>query len=208
MSSQDPRGAVSDRAPPFGAPLTLGGLMHENLKAVHDSWGWFLVLGICLVILGGAILTYTGTVYATLATALVFACFMLVGGVVYIVGAFFTRCWGGFFLSLLAGVLHLAVGAIILEHPVDALVVFTLLMAAFFFVEGLFRIVAALAGRFHYWGWMLLNGVVTLVLGIMIWRRLPYDALWVVGLFLGIDMLISGVNYIALGLSARRLPVG
>jgi uncharacterized membrane protein HdeD (DUF308 family) len=208
MSSQEPRGAVSDRAPPFGGPFPLGGLIQENLKAVHDSWGWFLVLGVCLVILGVAILSYTGMVYATLATALVFACFMLVGGVVYIVDAFFTRSWGGFFLSLLAGVLHLAVGAIILEHPERTLEVFTLLMAAFFFVEGLFRIVAALAGRFHYWGWMLLNGVVTLVLGVMIWRRWPDDALWIVGLFLGIDMLVSGANYIALGLNARRLPAG
>jgi uncharacterized membrane protein HdeD (DUF308 family) len=206
MASQEPRVAVSDRAPPFGTPFSIGGLIQENFKALHDSWGWFLVLGVCLVILGVALLTYTGMEWASLATALVFACFMLVGGVVYIVGAFFTRCWGGFFLSLLAGVLHLAVGAIILEHPVDALVVFTLLMAAFFFVEGLFRIVAALAGRFHYWGWMLLNGVVTLVLGVMIWRRWPYDALYMVGLFLGIDMLISGINYIALGLNARRLP--
>jgi uncharacterized membrane protein HdeD (DUF308 family) len=185
----------------------MAGLIQDNLKALRDSWFWFLLLGVGLVVLGLVVLSYTGMVWASLATAFVFGCFMLVGGFFYIVGAFFTRGWGGFFLSLLAGVLHLAVGAIILEHPVDTIIVFTLLMAAFFFVEGLFRIVAALAGQFRHWGWMLLNGIITLALGVMIWRRWPIDALYVVGLFLGIDMIISGANYIALELKARRLPV-
>jgi uncharacterized membrane protein HdeD (DUF308 family) len=132
---------------------------------------------------------------------------MVVAGIFYIVGAFFTRGWGGFFLSLLAGVLHLAVGVIVLEHPVDVLILFTLLMAAFFFVEGLFQIIAALTGRFQHWGWMLFNGIVTLLLGAMIWRRWPFDGLYVVGLFLGINLIVSGVTYISLALNARRLPV-
>jgi uncharacterized membrane protein HdeD (DUF308 family) len=206
MSSQEPHVGVSDSALPFGGPFPVSGFIQENLKALRASWFWFVFLGAGLLLLGLAVLSYTGLVYASLATAIVFGCFMLVGGGFYIVGAFFTRCWGGFFLSLLAGVLHLAVGAIILEHPVDAVVVFTLLMAAFFFVEGLFRIIGALAGRFRHWGWMLFNGIITLILGVMIWRRWPDDALYIVGLFLGIDLVISGVNYIALGLNVRRLP--
>jgi uncharacterized membrane protein HdeD (DUF308 family) len=206
MSLQEPRTALSGPGPVFGSPSPVAGLIQENVRALRASWFWFLLLGISLVILGLAILSYTGMVWASLATAFVFGCFMVAGGVLYIVGAFFTRCWGGFFLSLLAGVLNLAVGAIILEHPVDAIVVFTLLMAAFFFVEGLFRIIAALAGQFRHWGWMLVNGLITLALGVMIWRRWPFDALYVVGLFLGVDLVISGANYIALALNVRRLP--
>jgi uncharacterized membrane protein HdeD (DUF308 family) len=207
MSSQETHAAVSDRALPFGAPSPVAGLIQENVKALRDSWFWFVLLGVGLVVLGLAVLSYTGMVWASLATAFVFGCFMLAGGIVYIVGAFFTRGWGGFFLSLLAGVLHLAVGAIILEHPVDAVILFTMLMAAFFFVEGLFRIIGALAGHFHHWGWMLVNGIISMVLGVLIWRQWPFDALYVVGLFLGIDLLFSGASYIALGLNARRLPV-
>jgi uncharacterized membrane protein HdeD (DUF308 family) len=207
MASQESRDAVSEPAPPFGAPFPMAGIIQENLKALRDSWFWFLLLGVGLMVLGAAVLSYTGMVWATLATAFVFGCFMVVGGIFYIVGAFFTRGWGGFFLSLMAGVLHLAVGAIILEHPVDAVILFTLLMAAFFFVEDMFRIIAALAGQFRHWGWMLVNGIITMLLGVLIWQRWPFDALYVVGLFLGIDLVVSGANYIALGLKAGRLPV-
>jgi len=96
---------------------------------------------------------------------------------------------------------------IVLEHPAEALLLYTLLLAVFFFVEGLFRIVAALAGHFRHWGWVLLNGVITLLLGVLIWRQWPLSGLYVVGLFLGINMVVEGATYINLALSARRLPV-
>jgi len=142
------------------------------------------------------------------ATALVYGCFMVVAGIFYLVGAFFTRGWGGFFLSLLAGVLYLAAGLILIDHPMEAAILYTVLLAVFFFVEGLFRIVAALAGQFRHWGWVLLNGVVTLLLGVLIWRQWPLSGLYVVGLFLGINLVVSGASYVSLGLAARKLPVG
>jgi uncharacterized membrane protein HdeD (DUF308 family) len=150
----------------------------------------------------------TYSVATTISTALVFGFFLLGAGVFYLAGAFFTRGWGGFFLSLLAGVLHLAAGVIILNHPFEAVVLYTLLMAVFFFVEGLFRSIAAVAGQFRHWGWVLCNGVVTLLLGVLIWRQWPLSGLYVVGLFLGINLIVSGASYVSLGLAARRLPVG
>jgi uncharacterized membrane protein HdeD (DUF308 family) len=183
-------------------------VIQENLKALRDSWLWFVLLGVGLIVLGLAILSYTGMVWATVATAVVFGCFMAVAGIFYIVGAFFTRGWGGFFLSLLAGVLYLAAGVILIDHPVEAAILYTLLLAVFFFVEGLFRIFAALTGRFHHWGFVLLNGIITLLLGIAIWRQWPLSGLYVVGLFLGINLLVSGVSYVSLGLAVRKLPVG
>jgi len=187
--------------------FSLAGVLRENLQELHDRWVWFVFLGVALMVLGFGVLTYTGMVWATLATALVFGCFMVVGGVTYMIGAFFTRGWGGFFLSLLAGVLYLATGVILIDRPLEAAILYTLLLAVFFFVEGLFRIVGALAGRFQHWGWVLLNGVATLVLGVLIWRQWPISGLYVIGLFLGIDLVISGVNYVGLGLTARKLPV-
>src|SRR5262249_32637481 len=140
------------------------------------------------------------------ATAMVFGYFLVAAGVLYVVGAFFTRRWGGVFLSLLAGILHFAVGVIVLDRATEALLVYTMLLSVFFFVEWLFRIIGALAGRFHSWGLALLNGFVTLALGIMIWRQWPLSGMYVVGLFLGIHLAISGASYIGLGLSVRRLP--
>jgi uncharacterized membrane protein HdeD (DUF308 family) len=204
MSTQLGSVPPPDAAPALGTPFPMVGVVRESLRELRANWFWFVALGAVLMLLGLIAMSYSA--FATLATAIVFGYFLLAAGIFYIVGAFFTRCWGGFFLSLLAGVLHLAVGVIVLDRPGEAVLIYTLLLAVFFFVEGLFRIVAALAGRFQHWGWMLFNGIVTLVLGVMIWRQWPLSGLYVVGLFLGIDLVISGASYVSLGLRARRLP--
>jgi uncharacterized membrane protein HdeD (DUF308 family) len=183
----------------------VAGVIRENAAELRACWCRFLILGSALVFLGLLAMSYS--VIATLTTAVVFGFFLLAAGICYFVGAFFTRAWGGFFLGILAGVLSFAVGVIVLDRPFDTVLIYTLLMSVFFFVEGLFRIIGALAGQFQHWGWMLFNGFVTLALGVMIWRQWPFSGLYVVGLFLGINLAISGIGYISLGLSARKLPV-
>jgi uncharacterized membrane protein HdeD (DUF308 family) len=190
--------------PPSRPTSPVARMIQEDLKDLRDNWLWFLILGIALIVLGIAALSYSFA--AGIATALFFGFFLVVGGIFHIAGAFFTRGWGGFFLSLLAGVLELALGVIFIEHPIDALIVYTLLLAAVFFIEGLFWILAALAGGFRNWGWVLLSGVITLLLGVLIWRQWPISGLWVVGTFIGVNMICNGATYVAVGLRARRLP--
>jgi uncharacterized membrane protein HdeD (DUF308 family) len=182
-------------------------VVHENLKELRDNWLWFVILGALLTVVGVVFLTYSGAVGASLGTALVFGFLLLIAGVFHVVGAFFTRSWGGFFLSLLAGILNLAAGLIMVVHPIDALIVFTLLIAMFFFVQGLFRVIAALLGQFRNWGYVLLSGAIDLLLGFLIWEQWPSNSLWIVGAFLGIDLIVNGVNYIIVGLRVRKLPV-
>jgi uncharacterized membrane protein HdeD (DUF308 family) len=188
-----------------GPMYPMFGVIQENVAALRHNWFWFVLLGFLLTVLGMAAISYSAL--TSVAAVLVFGYFLLIGGVFYIVGAFFTGAWGGFFLSLLAGVLYLATGFIVVEHPGEAALLYTLLLAVFFFVEGLFKIVAALAGRFRHRGWVLFNGVVTLALGVMIWRDWPLSGLWVIGLFVGINLIMSGVGYMMLGLSCRQIPV-
>jgi uncharacterized membrane protein HdeD (DUF308 family) len=85
------------------------------------------------------------------------------------------------------------VGVIVLDRHAEAVLIYTLLLAAFFF-EGLFRIIGSLAGRFRYWGWMMFKGIVTLALGVMIRRQWPLSGLHMIGLFLRINLVISGVS--------------
>ncbi len=80
-----------------------------------------------------------------------------------------------------------------------------MLIAVFLIMGGTFRIVAALAVRFHHRAWVMLNGVISLLLGLLIWSQWPVSGLWVIGLFIGIDMIFYGWSLIMLGFTARRL---
>jgi uncharacterized membrane protein HdeD (DUF308 family) len=142
----------------------------------------------------------SATFVTTLASVMVFGFLLLAGGTVQIVNAFLARSWRGFFVHLLAGTLHLIVGLLMIERPLVAAEGLTLLLAAAFFAGGAIRIVIALLDRFPDWPWVLLNGIVTLLLGIMIWRQWPESAFWVIGLFVGIDLVFSGWSWVMLGL--------
>src|SRR5262245_58790653 len=140
-------------------PYFLSGVA-EDLHELRRNWGWFLALGVALIVVG---LCAVGSAFvATLTTILTFGILMLIGGGVEVVSSFWAGRWGGFFLHLLAGVLYLVVGFLMVTRPLAAAAGLTLMLAALFFVGGVTRIVVALSHRFHGWGWVLLNGIVTL----------------------------------------------
>ena len=186
-----------------GFPYFLSGVA-EELHELRRNWGWFLALGIALIVLG--VCAIGSAFVATLATVMTFGVLALFGGGVEIVSAFSARRWSGFFLHLLAGVLYIIIGFLMVTRPLAAAAGLTLMLAALFFVGGIFRIVAALSHRFHGWGWVLFNGIITLILGVMIWQDWPEPAFWVIGMFLGIDLVFAGVSWVMLGLSVRNIP--
>ena len=176
----------------------------EDLQELRRNWGWFLVLGIALIILCACAI---GSAFvATLATVMTFGILVLAGGCVEIVSSFWARRLGGFFLHLLAGILYVVIGFLMVTRPLAAAAGLTLMLAALFFVGGMFRIIAALSHRFHGWGWVLLNGIITLVLGVMIWQDWPEAAFWVIGMFLGIDLVFDGMSWVMLAMAVRNIP--
>jgi uncharacterized membrane protein HdeD (DUF308 family) len=178
-------------------------LRHE-LDALRGNWFWFVILGVVLVVLGTVALG--SVVIASLAAAAAIGLLLLLGGAAEAVGAFWCRGWSGFFLELLSGVLSIVVGLLFLRAPLGALAALTLLLACFLMVGGIFKIVAAVSYRFAAWGWSLAGGIIDLILGVMIWQEWPASALWVIGLFVGINMVFRGFNWIVLGLSLRARP--
>ena len=178
-------------------------LRHE-LGALRGNWFWFVILGASLVVLGTVALG--SVVVASLAAAAVIGVLLLLGGAAEAVGAFWCRGWSGFFLELLSGVLSIVVGLLFLRAPADALAALTLLLACFLMVGGFFKIVTAAVYRFAAWGWSLAGGIIDVILGQMIWQEWPASGLWVIGLFVGINLLFRGFNWIALGLALRSLP--
>lgn len=175
-------------------------LRHE-LDALLGNWIWYLVLGICLIVIG--VIALGAPLISTLTSVTFFSVLLIMGGIAQMLGAFGARQWSGFFAFLLMGILYLAVGILSMAHPLEAAAGLTLLIACFLIVGGTFRIVAALSLRFPHWGWQLANGVVTLLLGIVIWRMWPAASLWVIGTFLGIELIFNGATWVAFALAIR-----
>src|SRR5215813_14560716 len=171
---------------------------------IRRSWGWFLGLGIVLIILG--VIAIGSAILMTIASVFLFGWILIIGGVMEVMHAFWHKRWAGFFLDLLTGVLYVVVGWMMVNNPQESALLLTLLIAMFLVFEGVLRIVAALAVRYPHWGSVLLDGVVSLLLGVLIWRRWPVSALWVIGLFVGIEMLLNGWSLVILSLTGRTLP--
>jgi uncharacterized membrane protein HdeD (DUF308 family) len=178
----------------------------EELRSLRHHWRWFLALGIAMVVLGTIAISYACLAKITVAATWLFGFLLLASGIGEIVHSFWVGRWSGMLLHLLVGVLYTLVGFMIIDQPESAAVQLTLLIAIFLMVGGIFRIVFAVSERFTGWGWVLLNGAVTFMLGLMIYKQWPGSSLWVIGLFIGIDLIFNGWAWIMLSLDARRAP--
>ena len=171
----------------------------RRFGAEVGSLGLARSLGVALIVLGTTLLSFP--VVATIATVTVLGVLILVGGAAEAVGAFWCREWSGFFLAVLSGTLGVVIGLMLLTNPFEGGIALTVLLASFLFVGGIFRAVAALSHRFEGWGWPLASGVIDVVLGVMIWRSLPWSGLTIIGLLVGISTLFRGVSWVMLGLA-------
>jgi len=160
-----------------------------------------MVLGIVLMIVGA--IAIGSAVLASFLTVLILGYMMIGGAIVQVVNAFLVRNWRGFLLHLLAGVLQLVVGVIMIEHPGRVLEMLTLILAVAFIASGVLRLVFALVEDIPGRGWVLLNGLITFILGIMIWREWPEASLVIIGTFVGIDLIFAGWSWVMLGMFVK-----
>lgn len=164
-------------------------------------WTPLLTLGIVLIAFGTLALAVSFV--TTLVSVLAFGWLLLVTGGTETVYAFKNARWAGTILHVANGVLSGTAGFLLVMNPAAGAVVLTLLMAMFFLIGGLFRIGAALVMSVPHRGWILLSGAVTLLLGIFIWRQLPGAAIWLIGTFVGIDMIMIGWSWTMAALAGR-----
>lgn len=170
---------------------------------VGSKWGWFLALGLLLTVLG--VVALVNVVEATLASIFFIAAVMLVAGVGHIVHAFQVRGWDSMAYWALSGALYLVAGLFAFIDPVLASAVMTLMMAFALLVSGLFRLFVGFRMRGGGGGFVMLSGLVTALAGLMIALGWPASSLWVLGLFLSVDLMIQGGTLVALGLALKRL---
>jgi uncharacterized membrane protein HdeD (DUF308 family) len=158
-------------------------------------------LGLVSVLVG--FLAISSAFIATLASVVVFGTLLLIAGITEVIHAVMVRNWRGFALHLLAAGLYLIVGLFMIEDPIRAAAVLTLLLAASFLVGGLLRILFSLVVQFPAWPWVVLHGVVDLILGVAILSGWPESSLVVIGLLVGIDLLFHGWSWVILALTVR-----
>ena len=166
-------------------------------------WGWFLAFGIALLALG--IAAVARAVTATIVTMVFFGWLLLVASGIEIVQAVMVGHWAGFFHHLLAAILFGVVGFLLLTKPVISAETLTIFMAMFFLIGGLFQLVASIAVALPGWGWQVLDGIISIILGALVLSQWPVSGLWVIGLFLGIDLIFYGLAWIVLALGLRSM---
>lgn len=165
------------------------------------KWWIAALLGAGLIVL--ALIVFGNLMAATIASTILFGSLLIVGGAFQVMHAFSERGWGGFALSLLIGLLYLATGLVMAINPIAGSLALTIVFAAFLLASGVVRIVLAL----RFWrmaGWLLLlSGVIGVLAGLVIMTGYPMTGLWVLGLVLGVDLLMHGIWWLAIGLMLR-----
>ena len=174
-----------------------------ELAPLRAKSGWIVALGVVYVIAG--LIALGSVVFATVVTVFVVGVMMLLAGVAEVVSAFQIKSWGKFLLWVLLGVLYIVAGFATFENPLLAAALLTLLLGFALIASGVMRIVLAFSMKQEMpWVWVAVSGVITLLLGLVILAHWPVSGLYILGLFLGIDLIIAGLGWIGIGLGLKR----
>lgn len=180
------------------------GALLGGVERVRSSWGWFMAMGILLIVAG--VICIAGDVIATFVTVVAFGWFLLFSGIVSLVQAFRVHAWHGVLPHLLSGLLKVFTGFLMVRYPGVGALGLTLFLASFFIVGGAFRAIGASFMRVPQWGWAVFSGIISFALGFMLLSQLPHSSIWFIGFAIGVDMILEGVSMVGLAMALRRVP--
>ncbi len=171
---------------------------------LHKASGWSTAWGVLLIVLG--ILAVGQPLLAGIAINALIAWLIVLGGVVHLVLAFHARSAGSFIWRVLVGLAYIVFGGYLLMHPLLGVASLTLLLASLFLIEGVLDIVLYAKLRpARGAGWVLFDGLVTLLLSMLIWMHWPSSSAWAIGTLVGVSLIMSGVARVMMSLAVRRL---
>lgn len=175
----------------------------EMLSTIKTHAGVGMAVGILVAIAG--VLALVAPLAAGLSVAIAVGVLLLISGVSRMFFAFKMGSFGHGLLMFVIGVMSAVAGGYMLSRPGMALATITIVLAAYFIVDGVFEIIWAFRLRpIKGWGWTLFSGVVALALGIMIWRQFPVSGVWAVGTLAGVHMIFGGSSIASVCGAARR----
>jgi len=184
--------------------MLLGNIQSLDVQVSRELaqyWGWFLVFGLGLIVLG--IAAVVRSVTATIASMLFFGWLLVVACGIEVAQAVLVGHWAGFFHHLVAAILFGVAGFMIVTRPLLSAEVVTMLIAVFFLISGLFQVFGSVWVALPGWGWQVADGLITFILGLLVLAQWPASGLWVIGLFIGIDLIFYGAAWIALALGVH-----
>jgi uncharacterized membrane protein HdeD (DUF308 family) len=177
--------------------------MHP-LTFAKRSIGWSIAIAILMILAGIAGIAVPGM--AGLAITTVFGWLLIFSAIMHLVYAFHARGTKAVLLEILLAIVYGWIGVYLLMHPLAGLVSLTLVLGIYLLIEGILEIVEGVRLRPHPgWGWILFDGVVSLILGAIVWRGWPFSSVWAIGTLVGISMLFSGITRLMLSFGARRM---
>lgn len=178
-------------------------LNSNAIGQIQKNRNWFLFSGISLVALGTLAIIFS--VASTLFSVMYLGIFLTILGIFEGISAFKNSAWSNFFLHLFLCILYIVAGIFITMNPMVNALSLTLLLALFFVVSGIARTIFAVSKNIPHRGWLALNGILTFFLGLLVWHQWPTSGLWVIGTFVGIDMLVTGWTWIMLSMAAKNV---
>jgi uncharacterized membrane protein HdeD (DUF308 family) len=173
------------------------------MRALRSKWGWIVGFGVVSLIAG--VIALGSTVMATASAVLIVGFMMLFAGAAEVVAAFNARDWGHRIFWLLLGALYVFAGFVCLQNPFAAATILTLLLGIALILGGLLRIFLATQMKHGTpWGWVVFSGLISVFLGAIIIAHWPVSSFFVLGIFLGVDLIVIGSGWIAMGLALKR----
>jgi uncharacterized membrane protein HdeD (DUF308 family) len=176
---------------------------HTPADIMRQASTWSIVWGVLLIIFG--MLALGSPLVAAVAVNVVIAWLIVLAGVVHLILAFHAHGAGSLIWKLLVGIAYLFFGAYLIMHPVLGVASLTLVLASLFLVEGILDIALFFKMRsMQGSSWVLIDGIITLLLGLMIYLQWPSSSNWAIGTLVGVSMIISGVTRVMLSLAMRK----
>jgi len=181
------------------------GMRRQIAATIHAHWKLVLAQGIVLMVLG--LLAVAMPNIATLAVEIFVGWLFLIAGILRAVSVWHARQMPGFGWSMLGALLAVLLGLILIARPLAGVLTLTMVLVAFFILEGITAIVVAVQHRDHLksWGWVLFSGIIDLLLAYLIWQGWPSSAGWAIGLLVGINMIFFGLSLVMTALAARLM---
>ena len=190
-----------------GGSGLVGKIVDLDRKVVRERWGWFMALGILMIVLG--MIAIGGPFASGIAVSLLVGWLLVISGVAHGIHAFQSSGWRGGLVQILCGLLYLGVGIMMINNPIGGLLALTVTVLVYFVVSGIFKIILAIrVEHLPQRGWVTVSGILSLVLAIYLGSQFPTSALWVIGMLFGIEMIFSGWSFVMIAQAAHKGHVG